>query len=51
MNTLHRIPAADPVLEAESFWWQPLAVVGLKVVVVFVILNRPRLVLSRPLDS
>ena len=29
--------AADPVLEAESFWWQPLAVVSLKVLVVFVI--------------
>ena len=37
MNLLNRIPSADPVLEAESFWWQPLAVVGLKVLVVFVI--------------
>lgn len=37
MNLLNRIPSADPMLDAESFWWQPLAVVGLKVLVVFVI--------------
>ena len=37
MNLLNRIPSADQMLDAESFWWQPLAVVGLRVLVVFVI--------------
>ena len=31
------VPAVDPVLDTESWWWQPLAIVGLKVLVVFVI--------------
>lgn len=37
MTLLNRIPTADPMLDSESLWWQPLAVVGLKVLVIFVI--------------
>ena len=31
------VPTIDPVLETENWWWQPLAVVGLKVLVIFII--------------
>ncbi|MFZ8948646.1 MAG: NADH-quinone oxidoreductase subunit NuoH [Ilumatobacteraceae bacterium] len=31
------VPAVDPVLDTESWWWQPLAIVGVKVLVVFII--------------
>ena len=31
------IPAVDPVLDTDDWWWQPLAVVGLKVLVIFVV--------------
>jgi NADH-quinone oxidoreductase subunit H len=31
------VPRIDPVLETENWWWQPLAVVGLKVLVIFII--------------
>lgn len=31
------IPAVDPVLDTDDWWWQPLAVVGVKVLVIFVV--------------
>jgi NADH-quinone oxidoreductase subunit H len=30
-------PTVDPMLDTEQWWWEPLAVVGLKVLVIFVI--------------
>ena len=46
------------MLDAESFWWQPLAVVGLKVLVVFVIglvatplLGKPLEIIAPAIDS
>ena len=37
MTTTGLIPAVDPVLDTDDWWWQPLAVVGLKVLVIFVV--------------
>ena len=37
MTTTALIPAVDPVLDTDDWWWQPLAVVGLKVLVIFVV--------------
>ncbi|MFZ8968605.1 MAG: NADH-quinone oxidoreductase subunit NuoH [Ilumatobacteraceae bacterium] len=31
------MPGIDPVLDTDDWWWEPLAVVGLKVLVIFVV--------------